>query len=84
MEKTGNAVPIAAVVSRSAAHQDVAPWARHCERESVKVSLDNLMSFPCVAQSVRANKLSIHGWYFEIATGGLSHYDAAAGGFAAL
>lgn len=45
--------------------------ARACERTAVEVSLDNLLSFPFVAERVKAGTLRVLGWYFEIETGDL-------------
>ncbi len=44
---------------------------RCCEQEAVKVSLQNLLTFPWVKESVDAGKLRIHGWYFDLETGTL-------------
>jgi carbonic anhydrase len=35
-----------------------------CEHEIVRLSLDNLMSFRWVRESVEAGRLSLHGFYF--------------------
>jgi carbonic anhydrase len=50
---------------------------RMCEQEAVKTSLANLMTFPWVAESVRAGKLELHGWYFDLETASLFICDAA-------
>jgi carbonic anhydrase len=42
-----------------------------CEREVVKVSLANLMTFPWVAERVAAGKLALHGAWFNIGSGEL-------------
>ncbi len=45
---------------------------RHfCELEVIKVSLDNLMTFPWIAERVRSGKLRLHGAWFKIRTGAL-------------
>ena len=49
---------------------------RFCEQETIKVSLDNLMSFPWIRERVQANALKLEGLYFDIATGSLYRYDA--------
>ncbi|MCW8915210.1 MAG: carbonic anhydrase [Magnetovibrio sp.] len=48
---------------------------RCCERQSVLVSLENLMTFPFVKEKVDAGELEIHGWYLDIAQGELSRYN---------
>ncbi len=42
-----------------------------CEKASIGVSLNNLMTFPWIKKRVDSGKLSIHGWYFDIDTGSL-------------
>lgn len=46
------------------------------EKEAVMVSLENLMTFPFVAEAVKAEYLSIHGLWTDIGEGGLEAYDA--------
>ena len=48
---------------------------RCCERQSVLVSLENLMTFPFIKDKVEAGTLQLHGWYLDIAEGELSQYD---------
>jgi len=52
------------------------------EHESVKVTLENLMTFPFVAERVKAGKLRLSGARYGIADGGLEVLDAASGAFA--
>jgi carbonic anhydrase len=40
-----------------------------CEHEAVRLSLDNLMSFPWIAAAVSAEKLKLHGCFFDIRSG---------------
>lgn len=38
-----------------------------CEKESIKTSLQNLMTFECVKKRVEVDKdLTLHGWYYNI------------------
>jgi len=39
-------------------------------------SLENLLSFPWIAQRVNKGTLFLHGWYFDIGQGELLGYDA--------
>jgi carbonic anhydrase len=43
-----------------------------CEHEAVKLSLEYLMTFPWVAERVRAGRLRLHGATFDIRSGVLS------------
>jgi carbonic anhydrase len=47
---------------------------RHCEKESLLVSLKNLATFPWLKAALDAGKLAVHAWYFDIKTGELEHY----------
>lgn len=46
-----------------------------CEHESVKVSLENLMTFPWIRERVTSGKLQLHGCYFSIESGQLLLLD---------
>lgn len=50
---------------------DVEQRVRACERAAIRVSLENLMSFPFVSAAARAGQLTTHGWYFDIGQGAL-------------
>jgi carbonic anhydrase len=56
---------------------EVAPKDRQrvCEYETVKVSLRNLLSFPWIRSLVGEGRLTLHGWYFDIADGKLKQLD---------
>jgi len=45
------------------------------EKEAVLVSLENLMTFPFVAEAVEDGKLSLHGLWNHIGDGGLEAYN---------
>ena len=61
--------------------QDGEKYLRRLEFASVALSLQNLMTFPCVRILVERGKLALHGAYFGIATGGLLIRDPATGNF---
>lgn len=54
---------------------------RACELETIKVSLDNLMTFPWIRERVADNRLTLHGWYFDLARGSLLRLDRATHSF---
>jgi carbonic anhydrase len=60
--------------------------ARHTamERDCVALSLDNLMTFPFVAERVKDGRLVLHGARFGIADGRLEVLDRATGAFQAV
>ena len=51
------------------------------EKEAVVVSLENLMTFPFVAEAVTAGTLTLHGLWHEIGEGGVEQYTPTTGGF---
>ncbi|MCL3881798.1 carbonic anhydrase [Marivita sp. GX14005] len=50
---------------------------RALEKESVIVSLENLMSFPFIANAVKDETLTLHGLWTDIGEGSLEHYEPA-------
>ncbi len=58
--------------------------ARVCEQAAIRVSLQNLASFPFVQAAVDAGALTLHGWYFDIHRGALLGYNPARGAFEPL
>jgi carbonic anhydrase len=54
------------------------------EKRAVLVSIDNLMTFPFVAESVEAGDLVLHALWTELSRGALEVYDAAVDRFVPL
>jgi len=57
---------------------------RCCEHEAVKISLENLLTFPWIKTAVDAGKLQTHGWYFDLETATLYILDKATNEFRAV
>lgn len=55
--------------------------ARACEQAAILVSLENLMTYPWIAQRVAAGAMHLHGWYFDFAEGSLLRYSPASNAF---
>lgn len=66
---------------RHAAIHDEPTRLRLMEKESVLITLDNLMTFPFVAAAVEAGTLSLHGIWKDIAHGVLEGYFPETGDF---
>jgi carbonic anhydrase len=62
-------------------HESAEARQRFGELESIKVSLENLTTFPWIAERAAGGKLSIHGWYFDIYSGHLLEHETATGTF---
>lgn len=50
---------------RQANHLSFDEQCRHCEKESVKGSLVNLLSYPWIKDRARRGLLSVHGGYYD-------------------
>lgn len=57
---------------------------RASERQAVRLSLENLMTFPFIADAVAAGDLGLHGWYLDINEGALEFWNKDAGRFETL
>lgn len=66
-----------AVIAQHGAHATTA-----MEQAVVRMSLDNLRSFPWIAQRERDGRLQLHGAWFAIMQGELHLLDEASGAFA--
>lgn len=42
-----------------------------CEKESIRISISNMMTFPFIKERVETGKLELHGWYFNLNSGSL-------------
>lgn len=51
------------------------------EKAAIKVSLENLLSFPWIAEKVSAGQLDMHGWWFQIETGNLWELNRETGDY---
>jgi len=72
------------IQSRYAHLTDDAERQRAAELEAVLVSLENLLTYPCVREKLELGTLHLHGWFFKTATGELFAYNPAAGQFEPL
>lgn len=54
---------------------------RAVEQAAIRVSLENLMTFPWVRRPVGEGTLSLHGWWFDLGAGQLWGIDAPTGEF---
>ena len=61
--------------------EDPIQQARVLEKQSVLVSLENLMSFPFVRSAVDDGLLTLHGLWMDIAAGGLEYFDPGTDNF---
>src|SRR5579875_2929900 len=52
------------------------PAQRLCEHEGIKISLENLKTFPWLRERLAQGGLKLHGWHFDIEQGDLSQLDS--------
>ena len=64
-----------ALLLAMAAGQSIEDAQTHCERETVAISLSNLMTFPWIRERVLQGTLIMHGWWFNLETGQLFRLD---------
>lgn len=63
---------------------DIEARATICEQRAGLISLNNLAGFPWVKAAMKAGKLHIHAWHFDIGSGILQEYNPATEGFEEL
>lgn len=56
-------------------HESRAVQLRQMEQEAVRLSLENLLTFEWIAESVAAGLLHLHGWYYDVDEGTLFALD---------
>ena len=69
------AEPARLLTEKLMADQPLEDQVDFCEREVIKVSLNNLMTFPCIAHGVNLGRLHLRGLYFDIASATLFQYS---------
>ena len=57
---------------------------QHCEREAIKISLENLRTFPFVQKAEKERGMNVIGAYFDLELGHLMELDEAKGEFVNL
>ena len=57
---------------------------RLTEKLSIITQIENLLTYPSVKKRVDEGKINIHGWIYEIDTGGIEYYDPEVSEFKAL
>jgi carbonic anhydrase len=55
--------------------EDAGEQVRQLEKHAVMISLENLMTFPWLAEKVRSGDLTLHGMWTDIGEGGLECYS---------
>jgi carbonic anhydrase len=55
-----------------AGQMDLAQQCAYCERESINVSLANLLTFPWIKDAVSRRALQLHGWYYDMEQSAMS------------
>jgi carbonic anhydrase len=78
------AKPARQAVQRDLGHKPMELQRKACEEASILISLENLLTFPWLAQRVEAGTLALHGWYFDLDAGQLLGYHPDTGEFEKL
>lgn len=48
---------------------------RACEMWGIRVSMENLLTFPWIRSAVEGGQLALHGWYFDMGSGELLQWE---------
>ena len=79
------AAPVLETLKREYQHlEDPIARGNAAAEENVLYGLDNLHSYPCVQERLADGSLSLHGWFFKIATAELFAYHPETRQFAPL
>ncbi len=78
------AKPAREAVLRDLCHKSEQLQRQACEEASILISLENLLTFPWLAQRVEEGRLALHGWYFDLDAGQLFGYHPDTGEFEKL
>ena len=62
-------------VLKQFANEPIDEQANVCEHEAMHLSLNNLMTYPWIAEAVHKGTLFLHAWHFDIASGRLEESD---------
>lgn len=62
------------VIDEEIAKESDEPVQARCEKASIVNSLNNLRTYPFIAQAEKEGKLKLHGWYFCLNSGQLYDY----------
>ncbi len=76
--------PVAEKLGAPSNQESFAAYLTKLEQASVVLTLDNLMSFPCVRILAERGKLQLHAAYFDVANGLLQVRDPQTGMFASV
>ena len=79
------AAPVLATLKKDYTHlHETTARETAAAEENVLFGLDNLHSYPCVQDRLMDGSLSLHGWFFKIATAELFAYDPGTRQFSPL
>ena len=81
---TSIAEPVAREVLDDEKLEDLGDKVCACARGTLGLSLENLITYPWVADAVEHTRLVLHGWYFDLSKGELEQLDPETGDFSVL
>lgn len=74
----------ARVVNEARSHESAAAKIEAMGRENVVAQLANLQTHPSVRLALKEGRLALHGWFYDIESGGIDAYDGTTGEFVSL
>ncbi|PIF04600.1 MAG: carbonic anhydrase [Arcobacter sp.] len=57
---------------------------RMTEKESIKIQLENLLTYPEILRKIKSGQLDIHGWYYKIENGSIEYLNGETNNFEEL
>ncbi len=67
-------VPISQISSHPAIQQDLLPW-NQLSQLNILQQIAHLKTYPAIQQKIAEDRLSIHGWYFDLGKGDLYCFE---------
>lgn len=83
-EWTSIAEPIAREVLEEDELDDLTDKVCACSRRTLNLCLENLNTYPWVADAIQHERLALHAWYFNLSEGALEQLDPETGEFSLL
>ena len=69
------------VVKKQLKNQSIEEQENAFEKESLVISLNNLLTYPYIKERLSKNKIKIFGWQFDVETGNINAFNPQNGSF---
>ena len=69
------------VVKKQLKNKSIEEQENAFEKESLVISLNNLLTYPYIKERLSKNKIKIFGWQFDVETGNINAFNPQNGSF---